>query len=331
MNPIRKIWKRIKLDAGFCHEGLAHARRLCAHSASADTESDIYKMQYSILRINHTLEKGLSMPSPRKGFGIRRSLFLMDRLGLYARLYGGQDAEFLTYPLQTLAGYISYTEGTGADVSEVRRKYETLLKEYESLTGHALPDRPAGTQISSSEDIREAARGDFRSLLESRHAIRAYSGEEVPEETIMEALSLAQLTPSACNRQGWKTHVFRGEKAVELVRWQEGCKGFEEQIRTAILVTADLRAFLDFEPYQAYVDGGLYAMNLLNALHYLGLGAIPISCGFKDAKLNEMRAAFSIPENEVPIVIVGTGVLPETVKYATSRRKDISKTNTFHE
>ena len=89
-------------------------------------------------------------------------------------------------------------------------------------------------------------------------------------------MELAQRTPSACNRQGWKTHVFLGDKSVELVKWQGGARGFENEIKGAILVTANLKAFLFYEVHQAYIDGGLYAMNLVNALQYSGFGSIPL-------------------------------------------------------
>ena len=110
---------------------------------------------------------------------------------------------------------------------------------------------------------------------------------------------------------------------------QGGCRGFESEIRNSILVTANLKAFLSYEIHQAYVDGGLYAMNLINALHSLGLGTIPLSCAFDCDKL-KLLSQFNIPEYEVPIVIIGIGHLYEKFNVAVSERKEISKTNTFH-
>lgn len=142
-------------------------------------------------------------------------------------------------------------------------------------------------------------------------------------------MELAQRTPSACNRQGWKTHVFTDDKSVELMNWQGGCHGFENELRYSILVTANLKAFLSYEVHQAYVDGGLYAMNLINALHSLGLGCIPLSCGFEYEKLQGLEK-FGIQKNEVPIVIIAFGHLQDKFRVAVSTRKDINLTNTFH-
>ncbi len=91
-----------------------------------------------------------------------------------------------------------------------------------------------------------------------------------------------------------------------------------------------MKGFLRHEPFQCYIDGGLYAQNLINALHYVGLGSIPLSCGFLSDKLISIQKHFNIPENEVMIVIVGTGVMPEEMKLAISTRRPVSATNPYH-
>lgn len=330
MSLFRRIWTPVEVRLQLRREGLVFLRRLLRYNASVRTGKDIAKMQYTLLRTAHTLEKGLSVPSPRKSFGMEKAQGLISGLERYAARYGREDPEFLTAPMHAIAAYLDYSEREGTDVSALKAAFGDLQEHYRSLTGHAFEAAPAGTVTASAAQIREAAAGDFSSLLYSRHSIRRFLREEVPDSTILKALELAQRTPSACNRQAWKTHVFKGESAFRLARWQGGCKGFEDEIRTAILVTADMRAFLSYEPHQAYVDGGLYAMNLINALHYLGLGTIPLSTGFKCTRLKKLRLDFDIPANEVPIVIIGTGFLPDEVKFAASLRKETGQTNTFH-
>lgn len=70
-------------------------------------------------------------------------------------------------------------------------------------------------------------------------------------------------------------------------------------------------------------------MNLINALHFLGLGTIPLSCGFEHEKLQKLFD-FNIPENEVPIVLIVFGKMVDKFNVAVSSRKEITKTNTFH-
>lgn len=315
-----------ELVAHFIKEAFRFFKLTMKYNASINTDDDMEKMQYTILRENHVIEKGMSMRTPRKGFGRQKVSALLERLEKYYELYGKADAKFLLYPMSTIKGYIEYTETRGTHIPEIHNKFAELSRKFnaESLTSHA------GVVETTNKAIQEKCNTDFESLLLSRHSIRYFTDEEVEKSLITKALELAQRTPSACNRQGWKTHVFKGDESIRLIQWQGGARGFEEEMRHSILVTANLKAFLSYEVHQAYVDGGLYAMNLINAIHSLGLGCIPLSCGFYEEKLKGLKD-FDIPEYEVPIVIVAFGKLQSKFKVAVSTRKDIALTNIFHE
>lgn len=317
--------KQINLYRAFINEMIHFWKLITKYNASNHTDQDIQKMQYTLLRENHTLEKGMSMRNPRKGFGQEKVINLIVRLNKYIDLYGKENMSFLDYPLTTIKGYIEYTKSHGVEIPHIEEKFYHLLKR----AGKINVETQASIMPVSRESIQHQASKDFESLLYSRHSIRYFSNESVSKELIEKALTLAQRTPSACNRQGWLTHVFIENDSINLIKWQGGSRGFEDEIKYSILVTANLKAFLSYEIHQAYVDGGLYAMNLINALHALGLGTIPLSCGFDSKKLKTL-AQFGIPENEVPILIIGIGHMMPEFNVALSERKDISLTNTFH-
>lgn len=314
----------IKIQKSFLDDIYYFWKITSKFNASCKTNDDIEKMQYTLLRENHTIEKGLSMRSPKKGFGQEKVKRLLEKLNLYVNKYGELDIDFLAYPLATLQHYIDYTKSKGIKIDEIENEFNNLLKK-SKLT---IPNY-AGVVLISKDQILNECNKSFESLLFSRHSIRYFSNAPVQNELIEKALNLAQRTPSACNRQGWKTHIFQGEKSIELIKWQGGSRGFENEIKYSILVTANLKAFLYYEIHQAYIDGGLYAMNLINALHSLGLGTIPLSCGFTHRKLKQL-SNFNIPKNEVPIVIIGIGNLLDNFNVAVSSRKKISETNSFH-
>ncbi len=50
---------------------------------------------------------------------------------------------------------------------------------------------------------------DFRDLILSRHSVRAYRRDPVPEPLLLEVLEAARLAPSACNRQPFRVVVIR--------------------------------------------------------------------------------------------------------------------------
>ena len=53
----------------FLIEMLSYWKRLYCYNASMRTDHDMYKMQYTLLRENHIIEKGMSMRQSRRGFG----------------------------------------------------------------------------------------------------------------------------------------------------------------------------------------------------------------------------------------------------------------------
>ena len=325
---LHKIIAKLPLPMQLLVEVLAYWRRLCRYNASIETSKDKQKMQYTLLRENHIIEKGMSMRNTRHGFGQEKVSSLIEKLRKYHQLYGSTDNAFLIYPLSTIKTYISFQKQDGIQILNIEQNFKMLCQEAninsESLT------IPAGIKMEQASHLQQQARGDYSSLLYSRHSIR-YFKDQVPSKKLIEkALTLASRTPSACNRQAWHTHVYYGEDSHELLLMQSGCNGFYNDIHCSIVVTADMKGFLGHEPFQCFIDGGLYAQNLINALHYVGLGSIPLSCGFMSSHLLEMQKRFMIPKNEVMIVIIGTGIMNDEMKIAISTRRPISTTNIFH-
>lgn len=320
------LFERLPLSIRFLIETLKYWRRLCRYNASRKTDSDKLKMQYTLQRETHVIEKGLSMRSTKRGFGQAKVTALIARLTLFINKYG--DREFVLYPLSTIKEYIEFQKRDKIDIPEIEENFDRLCKLAGASPAEIL--LPAGIKMEKRENIQREAKEDFRSLLYSRHSIRYFADELPSRSKIEEALELASRTPSACNRQAWHTHIYFGDDSHELLKMQSGCNGFHDDIHCSIVVTADMKGFLGHEPFQCYIDGGLYAQNLINALHYVGLGNIPLSCGFMSHQLDAMKKRFDIPANEVMVVIIGIGeLLPET-KTAISTRKSYSTTNVFH-
>ena len=329
---IKRIYHSLKarmpLSFQFLVEVLGYWWRLCKYNASRHTDSDKHKMQYTLLRENHIIEKGMSMRETRRAFGKAKVTALIGRLRKYQCLYGQDDNSFLCYPISTIKAYIDYQHSQDVDISEIEQSFALLCKE-----ARISPEDislPAGVKMETARHIQDQAKSNFSDLLYSRHSIRYFQDTLPSRELIDEALVLASRTPSACNRQAWHTHVYFGNDSHEMLCMQDGCKGFFNDIHCCIVVTADMKGFLGHEPFQCYIDGGLYAQNLINALHYVGLGSIPLSCGFMNDKLQKIQKCFGIPENEVMIVIIGVGVMSEEMKIAISTRKPIAQTNSYH-
>lgn len=114
-------------------------------------------------------------------------------------------------------------------------------------------------------------------------------------------------------------HVF--ENAQEALDWQPGNKGFGHLASRGLVVTVDLQAFSGAgERNQAFIDGGMFAMSILYALHAQGLGACPLAWSMRPADDVKMRRALDIPNNEAVIMMISVGNLPDTLQVAKSHR-----------
>lgn len=272
----------------------------------------------------HAIEKGLSLGNPRLGFGEKRILELIVDLRTYRERFG--DFEFLIHPLATIRGYIAYNVERGFDPVRVREAFLQLEREQ--------PPTPSvhveGGVRKVRKDVISSGGHDFEAFALTRHSIRDFSGQEVTQEEILRAIRTAQRAPSACNRQAWHAHVFQGSRKDELLKFQGGSNGFVEAVGAAVVVVGDLRSYFINEIHQPYIDASLFAMTMMFAFHGQAMGSIPLTTSFKRRRLKEFRRRFSIADYQVPVMILGVGHLKEEFNVASSARKDVLETVTFH-
>jgi nitroreductase len=90
-----------------------------------------------------------------------------------------------------------------------------------------------------------------------------------------------------------------------------------------IIVTSDLRYFTGTaERYQGWIDGGMFSMLLLLALHAQGVGAVSLNWSVNNERDRELRNAVAIPEYERVIMLIGCGhPTPEALIPVSARRR----------
>ena len=105
---------------------------------------------------------------------------------------------------------------------------------------------------------------------------------------------------------------------------QNGNAGFGDDADKVLIVTVELKDFRGpKERNQAYIDGGLFSMSLIYAMHSLGIGtcALNLSLNHKD-ELELLREA-EIPHSEIAIMMIAIGKIPEQFYVADSARRDL--------
>lgn len=266
-----------------------------------------------ITRFYHIVEKGLAYTDYRPGFGKDNVDMLLDAMEKYS-LSNDIGAEFYETALSVLLAYIEKNRKFGVEDTELEERVKKLPG-IANNEGGIIKFKP----LANTQNV------DFKTLIEGRHSIRHFSDEGVELQILKDAIQLAQCTPSACNRQGWKTRIIISENIIdEVLSNQNGNRGFGHEIDKLLIVTSDLRyCNRNREVFQAFIDGGMYAMNIINSLAYYGVAHIPLSAALTPEQDKKVRHIVGIDESEVLILIIGVGNYPDECQSTRSKRRSV--------
>lgn len=285
------------------------------YNGSVAMKKDQIKLENRIRIGIHGIEKGFSFRKVRLGFGEEKIKILCGNIQEYIKRYG--EDEFVLESISTLKYYLE--KNTEAkNVGSIERLFFQLV---DGLKTKVFESQKATIEIKKSDVDNVLSAIDFESFLSTRHSYRYFSPDSIDKKTLNEAFRLAEYTPTACNRQAQKVFVFEGKEKEEVANWQVGCKGFIEEFQYLLLITVDQRAYFQSEINQMYVDGGLYAMNLLHCLHAVGVATIPLTAGSFSGKKRELLKKYAINQYDTPIMFIAIGSRPETANVNLSKRK----------
>lgn len=302
----------------YCHD----FQRFVRHSASFDLNTK-EKLTARIVRQCHIIEKGLALREPAETLSRFRVRPLMNDIELYISKHGcGPLTQCALSALRDLGQFLVRENIISADGFSA----ETLMA-WVSDVGEISECDDTNSAYSSTRKItREAihvmAKRDLSSFFDSRHSIRQFEKRKVDDELIEKAIQIACTSPSACNRQPWKVYVIREpyirQRALAL---QGGNRGFGDQADVILIVTGNLSATLHFgERMQPWLDGGMFAMSLIYGLHSLGLGTCCLNWSKNRRTDRKLRETVGIPDNEVVLLMIAIGHLPQQFEVASSPR-----------
>lgn len=266
---------------------------------------------------SHCIEKALSLKETRAGFGVPKVLRLIASLDSYLRKYGPDSTS--AGVLKALDAYVDFQEANGG-ADEAVRAGLTALKE--PTPGF---NSDGGALDVSREQLMPPPGFDFDAFAKSRYSIRNFAPGRIEPELISEAVRRAMKTPSVCNRQPWRVHAFLSDgERKRVLSHQVGNVGFGESAGAILVVTSPLADFFGAgERSEPFVDGGLFSMSLVYALHSLGLGSCCLNICSKNKQADSLRADCGIPGDEVLIMMIAVGHIPDRLKVAVSPRQSV--------
>lgn len=298
------------------------------HVARCGMSKNPEKLLTEILMTTHALEKAFSLYNKRKGFGVKKIVSLITNIKKYISKYG--YSEKLHVSMALINRYLEYQAKDGYENAIL----ETVGQEFQNIIRNNRLDRlifkEAGFIVRSKTEMLESTKVDFKQLAYNRFSFRHFSDEDVPNALISEALDIAKKSPSACNRQAYRVHVFSGKDKDLILEMQGGASSFYSEANKAVLITGDMNRYFTTEMHLPYVDGSLFAMSFIYALTSLGVASIPLTMGRKLVTLKDVKAKMNIPENEVPVILIALGYYPDSAMLSLSHRNEIESFTTFH-
>jgi nitroreductase len=287
------------------------------------------KLISKIILDTHVIEKGLTMPEPKLGFGSARLNILIDNILLCIHYHSIKNPQ-LTHALSVLQEYYDFHKKYDFELPEKDiKKFNALirLKESKSIS---VTQR---NQLSITRDeYFSQAKGDFLQFSQSRSSIRNYSDKLISDEILHQAIDLARNTPSACNRQAVRVHLYQDKKMISnILAIQGGNRGFGHLAEFLIAITFKPDVYFEQgERNSGHVDGGMYSMNMLYALHANKLAACVLNAAHTPEKDIKIRTVSYIPEDEVFVTFIVGGIPPEKFNIARSYRYPLEHILTQH-
>ncbi|HRB28796.1 MAG TPA: nitroreductase family protein [Nitrosomonas sp.] len=285
-------------------------------------ESSPVKLIGQIILLYHVIEKGLTMPETRLGFGKQRIIRLCDLCLKYRDKYGLDDDQ-VTHAIQVILEYNDFHKRNNFKLDK------SVIECIDHILDFANQIEPSQQIEVTREDYFKHTFDSFQLFSNSRSSIRNFTQQNIPIEELEQGLELARNTPSACNRQSWRTYIFSDHERIKrILDAQGGNNGFGHLTNKLIVITGEMGLFGGIaERYQVYIDGGMYAMNLLYALHYNQIAACILNCSHTPEKDELLRNICGIKDSENFIAMIACGIPPERFKIAISRRYERSDTN----
>ncbi len=237
-----------------------------------NTEKNPMQGSSQLLFQFHKIEKGLCMPGKYRLFAmnpVKDTIMYIQEWR--ARGFSEKDPLFIG-ALHSLDSYKKRIEchqlDKGMTILPLVNKVLEDRAESLNVEQYITPIEITNTEIEEAKCFEELSE-----LYRVRRSYRDYTDKNVDAKIIQNAVQLAQLSPSACNRQPCRVYEARSDTLKEqLLSHQNGNRGFGHKIPVLLAITADMRTFFDAsERNEPYIDGGLFSMSLIIALQSQGL------------------------------------------------------------
>lgn len=311
---IRGLYRVFEGLRGFLYD----FNRFALYGGWREDLEEIETRNYNLAMAYHGLEKSLSykVRNPGSGWGNAERVFLRLQVAKTTGEFGYHDRA----AKQVLFKFLNLPENVNTN------RAKEMLTHIETIDVYSDEEHGAIQRSFNATTMGKLA--DPEAFFLSRFSLREYKENGVVDEDIVQrAVTLAMKTPSVCNRQEWHVyHTANREIMDTALRYQNGNRPFGKKIPNLFIVTTDLKAFFGgSEHYQHWIDGGLFSMSLMYALHSLGIASCPLNWSQTPKADRAIRKVLEIRNNHTITMMIAFGYPDSVNKVCSSTRRPISE------
>lgn len=265
------------------------------------------KIEWRILLLSHSLEKGLSIQNPRIDFGIEKASDLKKLL----IIYDNKESYVYKEGISVLSAYIDYRKKNNLD-------YGLFV-----IPNVNFDSKGGGITKLTINDVKYNET-NFIELCKKRHSVRNFSAKYVSIDDVKKAVQIALTCPSACNRQMIKVYTTNDiKKNSKIAKLIPGNIGFKDENCRYLILTSDMKAFDYYEINQWYLNGGIFISYLQLAFTSNNIG----SCIYQWPKIKDnnkkLKQLLNIPKNEEVLTILAVGYYKDDFVVLKAKRKNV--------
>jgi nitroreductase len=308
---LKSYGRLVKALNGFCYDFYRYFK----YSSWKGILNDKNSRNYHSVKIYHALEKSLSFKERNKESGWSNAFLLFDVLE-YARI----NNDFGYHDRAGLSTLKTFLESSSDHKNSIILKNKLRGFDFDSIDSH-------GTMNFSKVDFNKGILLNPENFFLSRYSLREFKNEIVKDDLIERALKLAMKSPSACNRQPWHIYHITDDKIkTEALKLQSGNKGFGEKIPNLAIIAIDQKAFMPGqERYQHWIDGGMFSMSFVYALHSLGIASCCLNWSQTPKVDRKLRARINIQPNHSVMMMLAIGFPDDSNKVCFSSRRPLNE------
>lgn len=317
---MKKIISKLRLFGAIVKYWGYDVIRFTKHLNYNYSNNSLDKMKGVLTMNYHVIEKGLTMPETRLGFGEMQVRTLLGLLNSYeSRGFSKTEYEYV-YSYKILKEYLEFHNKKNFKLnSSIQDSVQTALNQNNSVEG-------SRQLYFKKEDYFKHTESSFESFALSRFSVRNYNDKIIPKAIIDNCIKIAIKSPSSCNRQPVKIYAVQNKELKEkILKLQSGNRGFGHLADTIIVVSTNISFFQNYaERHELAINAGLFSMSLMYALHSNKIAACPLNWSVPPERDKSLKKILNIGDNEMVNMLISCGYTPNEFSVACSPRESIA-------